>query len=1682
MKRLYTLLLIMLSTWSITNAQPYENSWINYSQTYYKIKVWQEGIYRLKTNELLFSGIPVSSIDNRNIQLFRNGVEQYVYVYDQNGDHTLNGNDYIEFYGERNDGRLDTRMYKDTTWQPNVNYSLFTDTSVYFLTYNNSLLNKRLTVVIDTTYTGYTASNYFIRDSYREDATRYNEGYQNPDIDYTETEGWMDLAFYTGAPQPKTINTQNIYTGAGAPNIDINTTVAGANNNPHNINITFPGTNFSDSYVGYKMRRYPFSISPIVFTSSSTVFNYSATTIGQFPDYNSFVNLSVKYPHTYNLENASSFKLFVPDDAQGKTYMQITNFNMTGSTEAILYDVTNHKRIVVTQAGSTLSALVLNDGQTNPKTCYLAASSQITNISTNYIGNFNYVTSNQGLFNNFATPKDSAYIIITNRALWNAALAYKAYRDITTNNKVVLVDVDELFDQFSYGVREHPLAIKNFTKYILDTWSSVHPPQALFLLGKSIRASDSRLIPTNFANNLVPSYGNPPSDVLLTSGINGSIYDPKIPVGRLSAKTPADVTNYLEKIQAYEAAQAQEPVPGWMKEVLHFGGGASVPEQDEIKNDLNNFKAIIEDTLFGGHVTSYFKTSTQPIVIDQSAALQAKIDSGVSIMTFFGHASGSGFDQSTDLPENYGNHDKLPIIIANSCFAGDIHTSIQSISERFVTLPEIGAIGFIASVGEGQIYYLNIYSGFLYKNISFNNYGETIGKILQHTVLQVQDTNFYGTKIVCQEMSLQGDPGIKINSWKKPDYLMTQSNIYFTPSTITTNLDTFNVHVIVRNLAKAVPDSFNVVVTRTYPNGTDSVYTTRIAHCYYADSLQLTMHVNGFSSSGINKFKVEVDLPTSEVDEIDNTFNNSATATLFITSNDLVPVFPAKFAIVPYNTIALKASTSDPLAGMKTYRFEMDTSYQAFGEPPVPSPLFRFTTITDSGGVITWNNNIQLLDSTVYYWRVANDSIQNDPVTYKWQESSFIHIPNRTGWSQKHFYQFKDDGYTNVIPDSINRKFDFVHNNKTLDVNLYGSPVTNSQAFATGYWLNGTNQDYTSCGPTAAVMVVVIDSTSLEPWTTACHDFGQNNLYTVYNGDCVNPVGMNECNPGRLRTDKYFIYRYSDPLIFPNLGPMLNAIPSGDYVLVYSWYTNPYSTNPTFLNAMNSVGFQTSFLNDNAPYIFFMKKGFPATEQHLVGQLATDSLHYSHVLSSVWDRGTIASDLIGPSSQWHELHWREHALETGITKDTTALNIYGITAAGHIDTLRYGMQTSSSDTTLSWISATQYPYLRLEAYVKDDSLRTPPQLDKWQVYYEEVPECAVNANRNFSFHASPMAEGDTLRMSIAIDNIANKPMDSLAVDFYMYDNNRIRHNLKSLKLDSLRVNQSLLANVELDTTFGLSGNNSLWVEANPQGVNHQPEQFHFNNIAEMKFKINKDAINPILDVTFDAIHILDGDIVSGKPDITIQLHDENKFLALNDTADFRVYLKTPSSNTEQRIYFSQQYFGGSLRFTPAVLPKNSCKIDWNPILAEDGIYSLEVEATDASRNESGKYMYKISFEVINRSTITEVLNYPNPFSTSTRFVFTLTGNEIPGYMKIQIMTVTGKIIREIEQNELGNIHIGRNITDYAWNGKDEFGDQIANGLYLYRVISKINGSDIEHRNTEADKYFKKGWGKMYLMR
>ncbi len=205
--------------------------------------------------------------------------------------------------------------------------------------------------------------------------------------------------------------------------------------------------------------------------------------------------------------------------------------------------------------------------------------------------------------------------------------------------------------------------------------------------------------------------------------------------------------------------------------------------------------------------------------------------------------------------------------------------------------------------------------------------------------------------------------------------------------------------------------------------------------------------------------------------------------------------------------------------------------------------------------------------------------------------------------------------------------------------------------------------------------------------------------------------------------------------------------------------------------------------------------------------------------------------------------------------------------------------------------------------------------------------------------------------------------------------------------DSLRALDFLIDTISFKTLGVKKGVNTLFIEVNPEDSLWQLEQYHFNNIARQTFYVQPDITNPMLDVTFDGIHILDGDIVSPEPNIVIELKDENPYIAIDDTSNFDLYLIDPEENQ------TLLRFDGSdpILFTPANLPENKAKVEYTPTFATDGIYTLRVQGKDGSGNSAGDYDYSISFEVINKSTITEIMNYPNPFSTSTRFVFCING-------------------------------------------------------------------------------------------
>ncbi|MEM9258273.1 MAG: T9SS type A sorting domain-containing protein [Bacteroidota bacterium] len=121
--------------------------------------------------------------------------------------------------------------------------------------------------------------------------------------------------------------------------------------------------------------------------------------------------------------------------------------------------------------------------------------------------------------------------------------------------------------------------------------------------------------------------------------------------------------------------------------------------------------------------------------------------------------------------------------------------------------------------------------------------------------------------------------------------------------------------------------------------------------------------------------------------------------------------------------------------------------------------------------------------------------------------------------------------------------------------------------------------------------------------------------------------------------------------------------------------------------------------------------------------------------------------------------------------------------------------------------------------------------------------------------------------------------------------------------------------------------------------------------------------------------------------------------------------------------------------------------------------------------------------MITEQQVSNVLTYPNPFSTQTHFIYTLTGNQLPEMFRIQIMTVSGRVVRDIDLLAVENLKIGTHRTNFTWDGTDKYGDMLANGVYLYRVITRNNeGGELKQYDNGTDQFFARKLGKVVILR
>lgn len=191
-----------------------------------------------------------------------------------------------------------------------------------------------------------------------------------------------------------------------------------------------------------------------------------------------------------------------------------------------------------------------------------------------------------------------------------------------------------------------------------------------------------------------------------------------------------------------------------------------------------------------------------------------------------------------------------------------------------------------------------------------------------------------------------------------------------------------------------------------------------------------------------------------------------------------------------------------------------------------------------------------------------------------------------------------------------------------------------------------------------------------------------------------------------------------------------------------------------------------------------------------------------------------------------------------------------------------------------------------------------------------------------------------------------------------------------------------------------------------------------------------DDSGPSITGLIGGMSITDGMLVTENFSITAEIEDEsgisqNKiYIQLDDNEKIDISLLFD--------YYPNSYTKGSLEY----------KFD----SISDGEHTIKIEAYDIFNNKSEK-SYRIEKREQYSLIITNVYHYPNPFKENEPKYFTFWLNNTAD-IEIAVFTITGKEIRNFKTS--GQIGFNR----VEWNGKDADGDDLANGVYFFKVIGK----------------------------
>lgn len=220
---------------------------------------------------------------------------------------------------------------------------------------------------------------------------------------------------------------------------------------------------------------------------------------------------------------------------------------------------------------------------------------------------------------------------------------------------------------------------------------------------------------------------------------------------------------------------------------------------------------------------------------------------------------------------------------------------------------------------------------------------------------------------------------------------------------------------------------------------------------------------------------------------------------------------------------------------------------------------------------------------------------------------------------------------------------------------------------------------------------------------------------------------------------------------------------------------------------------------------------------------------------------------------------------------------------------------------------------------------------------------------------------------------------------------------------------------------------------------------------ELGYYVGGTSDSILVDNTFDALDLfiddeswVHGGTTSNTPLLLARLSDSNGINTIGSGIGREMVGTLDKGTDAEQTIILNDYF------TPDLNSYQSGRIEYPFTNIPEGTHTLHLKVWDVYNNSAEAYT---EFLVANTESISldNVLNYPNPFTTFTTFHFDHNKSGQNLVVHISIMNVTGRVIKNITQ-EIANAPAHEQSID--WDGRDEYGDQIGRGVYLYTLNVK----------------------------